>query len=209
MKLNALGRAAMNSTARRLAQYYVASWFERLGGHVENGFVLEVGCGGGTGILIILQRFRAARVCGIDVDPKMLDRAQRRISSRRMSNAHLHACNVTSLVLPDATFDAVFDFGAIHLEPHWQQAIAEVRRVLKPGGRFYFELVSSRFLRLSYPLFMRGLKAMDAPQPGQFIHELERQGIIVGHNFIRPRVAALTGVVGDLIGVGYVLREPS
>ena len=107
MKLNALGRAAMNSTARRFAQYYVASWFERLGGHVENGFVLEVGCGGGTGVIIILQRFRAARVHAIDLDPTMLDRARLRISSHGMSGVLLQTGDVTSLDPPDATFDAV------------------------------------------------------------------------------------------------------
>ena len=34
-----------------------------------------------------------------------------------------------------ATYDAVVDFGIIHHIPHWRAALAEIFRVLKPGGR--------------------------------------------------------------------------
>lgn len=184
MRLNLLGRAAMNSTARRLAQYYVASWFERLGGRVENGRVLEVGCGGGVGVLIILRRFGAAEVHAFDLDPRMIERARRRITLHEAKVVHLMVGDVTSINADDATFDAVFDFGAIHLEPNWQKAISEVRRVLKPGGRFFFELVTSRFLRVAYPLMTEGFENMNPPGPKQFIDELDRYGIAVGQNFV-------------------------
>lgn len=152
MRLNWLGRAAMNNSARRLAQWYVASWFERLGGRVDGGRVLEVGCGGGVGIEIILERFRAAQVEALDLDPKMIERAYRRVTPRHLAHTLLSVGDVTCLKMADATFDAVFDFGAIHLEPNWQKAVSEVGRVLKPGGKFYFELVTSRILRLPYPI---------------------------------------------------------
>ena len=35
----------------------------------------------------------------------------------------------------------MFDFGIIHHVPQWRRALAEVARVLKPGGRFYAEEV--------------------------------------------------------------------
>ena len=41
----------------------------------------------------------------------------------------------------DDTYDAVFDFGIIHHIPRWREALDEVARVLKPGGRFFFEEV--------------------------------------------------------------------
>src|SRR5262245_56683754 len=110
MRLNWLGRAAMNNPARRLAQRYVASWFERLGGHVDGGHALEVGCGGGAGIEIILERFRAARVEAVDLDPKMIERASRRIAPRHLARARLSVGDTTCLAMTDATFDAVFDF---------------------------------------------------------------------------------------------------
>ena len=49
-----------------------------------------------------------------------------------------------------------------------------------------------------------GFGRMEVPNPGQLMKELECQGIMVGQNFVCPRLAALTGFVGDLVGVGRV-----
>ena len=56
---------------------------------------------------------------------------------------------------PEESFDAVFDFAILHHVPEWRQALGEVRRVLKPGGRFYFDEVLRGFLetRVSRALF--------------------------------------------------------
>ncbi len=204
MRLNWLGRATMNNPARSLGQYYTASWLERLGGRVEGGRVLEVGCGRGVGVKIILERFGAAAVEALDLDPRMIERACRRLTAYGLARVQLSVGDVTSIKAGDATFDAVFDFGAIHLEPNWRKAVAEVRRVLKPGGRFFFEWVTSRVLRMPYPLVTEAFGRMEAPSAGLLMRELERQGIVVGRSFVRPRVAALTGFVGDLVGVGRV-----
>ena len=53
------------------------------------------------------------------------------------------ACAIS---VADASYDAVFDFGIIHHVPDWRRALAEVHRVLKPGGRFYCEEVLRRFI---------------------------------------------------------------
>lgn len=176
---------------------------ERLGRRVEGGRVLEVGCGGGAGVRILLERFGAAEVEAIDLDPKMIERARQRFSPDELARVHLSVGDATCLNAADATFDAVFDFGAIHLERNWRQAVAEVARVLRPGGRFFFELVTSRALRLSYPLLTEALARMEPPNLALFMKELQRQGIVVGRSFVRPTLAALTGWVGDLIGVGW------
>jgi len=204
MRLNWLGRATMNNPARSLGQYYAASWLERLGGRVEGGRVLEVGCGRGAGVKIILERFGAAVVEAFDLDPKMIAGARGRLAAYGPARVQLSVGDVTSIRADDATFDAVFDFGAIHLEPNWQKALAEVRRVLKPGGKFFFEWVTSGALRLTYPFVTEAFGRMEPPDPKLLMHELERQGIIVGQKFVCPRLPALTGFVGDLIGVGLV-----
>jgi ubiquinone/menaquinone biosynthesis C-methylase UbiE len=204
MRLNWLGRATMNNWLRVLAQYYAAHWMERLGGRLEGGRALEVGCGRGVGVQIILERFGAASVEAIDLDPKMIECAHRRLGARGLAAVQLSVGNVTRIQAGDATFDAVFDFGAIHLEPEWVSAIAEVRRVLKPGGRFFFEWVTGSLLRLPYPFVTEGFRRMEVPNPTQLMQALERQGIIVGKRFVCPRVAALTGFAGDLVGVGLV-----
>jgi ubiquinone/menaquinone biosynthesis C-methylase UbiE len=55
--------------------------------------------------------------------------------------------DTTRIAAPDRSFDAIFDFGAIHQVPAWPAAVAEVSRLLKPGGRFFFEVVPSPLLR--------------------------------------------------------------
>lgn len=137
----------MNNGLRSLGQRYDASWLERLGGRVDGGRALEVGCGRGIGVQIILERFGAASVVAIDLDPKMVERARRRLAAYDSTRVQLYVGDVTAIQAGDATFDAVFDFGAIHLELGWRKGISEVRRVLKPNGRFYFEWVTGRFLR--------------------------------------------------------------
>lgn len=194
----------MNNAARWWGQHYAASWLERLGGKVECGRALEVGCGRGVGVQIILKRFGAASVEAMDLDPKMVECARRRLARFGLERVGLSVGDVTSVKVADATFDAVFDFGAIHLEPKWQKALAEVRRVLKPGGKFFFEWVTSGALRVTYPFFTQGFGRMEPPSPKLLIQELERQGITVGQRFVCPKLPALTGLVGDLIGVGLV-----
>jgi ubiquinone/menaquinone biosynthesis C-methylase UbiE len=127
----------MNNVLRSLGQRYDASWLERLGGRVEGGRVLEVGRGGRVGVQIILERFGDSSVEGMDLDPKMVECARRRLSTYDSTRVQLSVGNLTSIQARDATFDAVFDFGAVHLEPDWRKGIAEVRRVLKPGGKFF------------------------------------------------------------------------
>src|SRR5436190_22055032 len=117
MKLNWLGRATMNNAARSWGQHYAAAWLERLGGRVEGGRVLEVGCGRGVGVQIILQRFGAASVEAIDLDPKMVECARRRLAAYDPTRVRLSVGHLTCVQAGDATFDAVFDFGAMHLEP--------------------------------------------------------------------------------------------
>ena len=204
MRLNWLGRATMNNAARCLGQHYAASWLERLGGRVEGGRALEVGCGRGVGVRIILERFGAAAVEALDLDPKMIECAHRRLAAYGLARVQLSVGDVTCIKAGDATFDAVFDFGAIHLEPNWRKAVAEVRRVLKPGGKFYFEWVTSSLLRLPYPLVTEAFGRMEPPSPRLLMQEFEREGIMVGQRFVCPRLAALTGFVGDLVGVGWI-----
>jgi ubiquinone/menaquinone biosynthesis C-methylase UbiE len=47
--------------------------------------------------------------------------------------------DVTELELANESFDLVMDFGILHHVPDWRDALAQVQRVLRPGGEFLFE----------------------------------------------------------------------
>ena len=142
MKLNAIERAAMNNPLRAAHQHHrEAAWFRRLaGGSLVGQHVLEVGCGRGVGVEVLLDRLAAARVTAFDLDPAMIDKAQRRLHSRRAAVA-LSVGDACEIQQPGGQFDAVVDFGVIHHVPDWQSAIGELARVLRPGGLVLFEEV--------------------------------------------------------------------
>ena len=146
MLLNRFERAMMNNPVRAAFQRHLEGrmLFE-MGGPMEGGLALEVGCGRGVGTQIIFDRFKADRVHAFDLDPDMVALAQGRLR-KRGDAVRLWAGTVTQIDAPDDTYNAVFDFGIIHHVPDWRSALAEVFRVLKPGGRFYAEEVLRHFI---------------------------------------------------------------
>jgi len=199
MKLNRIEKALMNNPVRALVQRrYEARWMERLGGRTDGLRVLEIGCGRGVGTQIIFEQFGARAVHAFDFDPDMVSLARRRLADYGPERLRLSVGDVTAIDEPEASFDAVFDFGIIHHVPDWPAAVAEVRRVLKPGGRFFFEEVTRHALeRWSYRAFTVHPRD-NRFSPQEFIADLERRGIAVGQNFIEI-------FFGDfVIGVGRV-----
>ena len=184
MKMNSVEKALVNNPLRALLQrQYEAPLMERLGGRVEGMLVLEIGCGPGFGVEIIFERFGAREVHAFDLDPDMVERARRRLSGYPPQRLKLFVSDAAAIGAEDGTYDAVFDFAIIHHVPEWQQAISEVSRVLRPGGRFFFEEVTSHALnRWSYRTFLEHPKE-NRFSAAEFIAELERQGIAVGGNF--------------------------
>ena len=205
MKLNWFGRLQMNNPARVAAQRrYTAKQMLRLGGDVEGGAALEIGCGRGVGIEIILSEFKAASVAAIDLDPKLVAMALDR-TARLGDRVVVTVGTATAIDAADATFDAVFDFGVIHQIKDWRTAVAECARVLKPDGQFYFESVSKPLYRVPMNLAMeRG--AADVRKIGftkdRYLQELDRYGIKVGSNYVEPHLPITAAFIGDLIGVG-------
>jgi SAM-dependent methyltransferase len=67
----------------------------------------------------------------------MIDKAQRRLHNRPGVELALgDACDIEQ---PVASFDTVAEFGVIHHVPDWRLALAEIARVLRPGGLLLFE----------------------------------------------------------------------
>jgi ubiquinone/menaquinone biosynthesis C-methylase UbiE len=98
-----------------------------------------------VGTEIILDLFSAARVDAFDLDPDMVRRARERLASRG-DRVRLSTGTATRIDAADGAYGAVFDFGIVHHIPDWRAALAEVYRVLEPGGRFYAEEVLASFI---------------------------------------------------------------
>lgn len=202
MKLNAIEKALMNNPVRAFLQkHYEAPLLAALGGRTEKERVLELGCGRGVGTQIIFERFGARQVHAFDIDPDMVEQAQRRLSSYPANRLKLYVGDAVAIDEGDESFDSVFDFGIIHHVTQWKTAISEVARVLRPGGRFFFEEVTSRALnRWSYRTFLEH-PAEDRFSKEQFIAELEKQGILTGPNVVEQFFGDFIFGVGRRTGI--------
>ncbi len=175
----------MNNPLRAFIQrHYEAPLLARLGGSVEGLKALEIGCGRGVGAEILIQRFKVGELVAFDLDPAMIDRARVRLASYIPGKVSVMVGDACAIDATDASFDAVFDFGIIHHIPDWQKAVGEVRRVLKPGGRFFFEEVTRKALsRSAYRKFLVHPEE-NRFSPVEFISELEKQEIKVDGNYV-------------------------
>ncbi|MGH8146800.1 MAG: class I SAM-dependent methyltransferase [Rhodanobacteraceae bacterium] len=96
--------------------------------------VLDAGCGSGRYMLHALQR-GAARVTGVDISPDMLERAGVELGAfRHRAEIELAQGNLAMLPVPDACADlTICGLTLGHLE-QLQPALAELKRVTRPGG---------------------------------------------------------------------------
>ena len=96
------------------------------------GDVLEIGVGTGRNLPYYPGH---VRLTGIDLNPAMLDIARRRAADLGRE-VELRLGDAQALDLPDSQFDTVVATLALSSIPDDHSAVTEVRRVLRPGGRF-------------------------------------------------------------------------
>jgi ubiquinone/menaquinone biosynthesis C-methylase UbiE len=96
--------------------------------------VLDAGCGVGSIALDIAPRVAPGRVTGIDVDAGQLEAARRSAADRRIGNAVFQTGSVSELPFEDMSFDVVYANTVLLYVREPVRALAEMRRVLRPGG---------------------------------------------------------------------------
>jgi ubiquinone/menaquinone biosynthesis C-methylase UbiE len=192
MKLNTLEFALMNNPLRAASQRRIETPL-LIGpdGTLTGKLVLEVGCGRGVGVEILLGR-GAASVAGFDLDPTMVALAQKRLT-KYGGGGPVFVGDAARIAASDASFDVVVDYGVIHHIPNWPQALREIARVLKPGGTFYFEDLF-RGLISAWPARV----LFDHPQATQFTGQEFHDGLEAAGLHVRTwRALGAWGVMGQ------------
>jgi len=106
--------------------------------------VLDAGCGAGRTTIALGRAFKQGRITALDrFDSDYIEGGGRRLLERNLQLAGLidrvriEPGDLTALPFADSSFDTAVSAHAIdHLGPHKEQGLREIRRVLKPGGRF-------------------------------------------------------------------------
>lgn len=98
--------------------------------------VVDVGCGAGMDLLLAARRVGpTGRAIGVDMTERMLACAAAGAAACDLANVEVREGDATALPLGDAFADVVISNGVLNLVPTKDRAIAEMARVLKPGGR--------------------------------------------------------------------------
>ncbi|MGF1479173.1 MAG: class I SAM-dependent methyltransferase [Cyanophyceae cyanobacterium] len=136
--------------------------------------VLDLGCGTGRLLKRLVAQFPTLRGTGLDLSAAMLRQA------RRDRHPHLIFIqgNAESLPFAEGQFDAVFNTMSFLHYPHPEQVLAEVSRVLRPGGCFY--LADATFkIPIAYIPFSPGGLRLHTPQ------QREQLGKTVGLELVK------------------------
>jgi len=139
MKLNWVERLLANNPLRATLQRGEIRLLKRKVQLKKGARVLEVGCGRGAGVRLILKSFRPSLLCALDLDIQMVQKARAYLSTNEGKRVSLYVGDVFRLPFKDRALDAVFGFGVLHHVPDWRGAAAEIARVLKIGGIYFVE----------------------------------------------------------------------
>lgn len=99
--------------------------------------LLDVGCGTGTLAIALKPRVGTGEVHGIDASPEMIEVAKEK-AAKDGSDVDFQVALIEAIPFPDESFDLVTSSLMLHHLPDdlKRKGLAEIRRVLKPGGRF-------------------------------------------------------------------------
>jgi SAM-dependent methyltransferase len=118
-----------------------------LGGLHDGSFgdALEIGSGTGYFSLNLVQLGTIERLTATDISPGMLKRLAARAEALGLTEVATTAAEAEQLPFEDESFDLVFGHAILHHIPDLERALAEFRRVLRPGGTLAFAGEPSRY----------------------------------------------------------------
>lgn len=154
--------------------------------------ILDIGCGDGQ--LTLRLAASGAIVTGVDASAEM-------IAAARARGVRADHASAESLPYQAGTFDAVFSNAALHWVRNHDAMMAEVHRVLKPGGRFVAEMgghgnIAAIRVALIAALERNGYAGREAnvnyyPTPEAYTRRLQRHGFTVERIALIPRPTPL------------------
>lgn len=190
--------------ARRVRYDEYAPWLRATTGigEIRGKDVLEIGVGLGSDHFTLASG--GNRMTALDLSREHLRLTQRHLSLEGLSTTAVHG-DMEKMPFPDASFDVVYSFGVLHHTDHMERAVAEIKRVLRPGGRaiigvyhrdsifFWAGIVAYRgFVRMGIPLrgWRRTIAAIEVGAGGSYVPSV--------HVLTRGSLRKLLGAIGPV-----------
>ena len=124
----------------------------------RNEKVLEVGVGMGTDLIEYSKN--GSKVFGIDLGPDQIQLSKEMFETLDLPFEDLKVASVENLPYEENFFDLVYSFGVIHHTPNINDAVKEIYRVLKPGGRAIIMIYSRGWKHYIKRCFIHGILKM-------------------------------------------------
>lgn len=122
--------------------------------------VLELGPGPGIFTVEAAQRVGAeGRLIVVDIQPEMIAQVEQRIQDAGLANVETHVADAYHLPLDDASVDRAFLVTVLPEIPDQARALAELRRVIKPGGLLS---ITEEFADPDYPFAFETVRRVEA-----------------------------------------------
>jgi ubiquinone/menaquinone biosynthesis C-methylase UbiE len=168
--------------------------------------VLEVSCGHGGGASYVVRTLRPASYTGLDLNADAIAFCRKRHGLPGLDFVHGDA---ESLPFADESFDAVINVEAAHGYPNFPRFLAEVARVLRPGGRFlyadfrsYLDFSQWEAAMADAPMRLLSERVINAEVLRGLDNLAPRYQDLVGHHlpaFLRPFGRLFVGAPGSLM----------
>lgn len=97
---------------------------------------LDLACGTGDITFALAERLGRGQAIGIDITQGMVDIAESKRKAKSVANVVFQRGDIMSLPFADASFDHITCGYALRNVPDVELALIEIKRLLKPGGRF-------------------------------------------------------------------------
>ncbi len=151
--------------------------------------VLDVGCG--QGIDVVQYARAGARATGVDLTPRHVELARAHSSALGLDVSIIEG-DAENLPFADASFDRVLSNGVLHHTPNIERALAEIHRVLRPGGQARILVYNRRsFHYWLFQVWHQGIRNRQLFQEGSMERVLSR-GVERSSVGARPLVRVYT-----------------
>ncbi|MEU6828763.1 class I SAM-dependent methyltransferase [Nocardia beijingensis] len=126
--------------------------------------LLDLGCGNGVQLEMVGRHLSSGRIVGLDIARGVLAAAHARLSRIGLDCELIESSADNLTMFATDSFDRVMANYMLHYVPDLGHCIAEVRRILRRGGRFVVTTNSTRSMVEMYDLHFEALRRLGAPE---------------------------------------------